>query len=276
MKNTVKPSAVWIVECVAALMVAAFWLNSSIAQLNYITADRSVSAVATVCETSSEDASTKALGPFSAMVEASEEDGMEFCQGFANSGAEQVSDLAPLQIVATGSSGATYALGAGQASGRSALTTTFQIAAPTPYQLSGQINGGIIPGFDLPGEAVVSLAFDGGPVIHEITQVSQFVPVMFDFSGVLAPGTYSFEADAPSSVFTDGGASASFDVAFTAVPEPSSVLITISMLVFLVGTRRTIRNSFRNPLTLAQTMLHFVATARPARALLRPPVVRLR
>lgn len=224
---------------VAAILVAVWCSNQSFAQLNYVSADRSVSAVASVCDTSSDEESTMGLGTFSAMVEAFESDAMPTCQGTASSSADQLSDLAPLSIIATGTSGASAASGVIFAEGESSLTATFDITSPSPYTLSGEVDGFVttLCCGDFAGDATIELSFGGGPVIHSVSQDTAFTPVTFDFSGILAPGTYTLEAIAFSQATVDDGSSASFDFSFDVVPEPSSVLITIGVLLCLVSRR---------------------------------------
>lgn len=111
-----------------------------------------------------------------------------------------------------------------EASGSSLFSVTFTITNPVDYLLTGTVvseSSG-----DTTGSAGVTLNDGLNDLVNQTADNSVF---FLNETGTLLPGTYTFEAFAGSSssagdLFESSGASGSFDVQLSFIPEPATAL----------------------------------------------------
>ena len=166
--------------------------------------------------------------------------------GSGSATASQTSNILDAQITGVGAvdvDAVGTLAGTGSASALSSLSVAFQISQTVTYSFDGELlsdSSGFAPSFDGfirltgPGDNVVfleELRFDN-PTVSLIT------------SGTLTPGEYVLDANVHASVGSccgDGGtsSSASLDVDFNVIPEPTSGLLFVIGLPLLFATRQT-------------------------------------
>jgi hypothetical protein len=107
----------------------------------------------------------------------------------------------------------------------SSLNATFDLSAPTDYQLAGTLSGTGIGSFVrltyLPDNSHV-FSFDADKGITPLT-------------GTLAPGSYEFRAEA--TFVTDDFAMFQFDFQTTPIPEPHAGLLLLALVVATARNR---------------------------------------
>ena len=157
--------------------------------------------------------------------------------GTSSATASQQSQIGPTVLSGIGSASASAEAGFPfemNASGGSFFDVTFELALPTEYLLTGQLDAGAPAGSA--GQPLASLALsDSFSDIFATSTTDGSQPVFS--TGILAPGTYTLHVIASAVIEASGdSATASFDFNFAVVPEPAS--LCLASLALLFATRR--------------------------------------
>lgn len=232
-----------IFRLVPSLTVAALFVSGSTApaQITYLSANRGVDVAASgICDSFTAMDSTMALGNYTQSLVRFADAGGDpaICQANARGFASQMTDLLAASIGGDGRVESDAAFG-GNASAASSLMVEFQLSSSSLYTLSGTVAGVFDEFFPNPsqtaGNARVFLSDTSG-VIHEAQQAST-ADFPFSFSGTLASGTYTLEAIAANSAFSDSTGFESFSFQLNIVPEPAGASLLLIGLVAVLGTR---------------------------------------